>query len=121
MIYDPDLAWTFRPDGDGAFVSHAVDHLTRSPVYVIASIARMVVEAGEPVELPEGYDAEALDRIVWTTGHYGRDVRVTARQAYEMAAIGRQLLDRFGDRLTEGDRADVMRLVWTVDQRGTAP
>ena len=114
MTYDPDTALTFRPDGD-AFVSHTVDHVTRSPVYVIASIAKMLVEAGEPVELPEGYDAETLDRISLTTGSYGQDVSVSGRQADEMAAIGRQLLGRYGGRLAEGDRAAVMWLIQIVD------
>ena len=114
MTYDPDTFRTFRPNGD-AFVSHTISHITRSPVYVIASLAKMLVEAGESVELPEGYDAETLDRISLTTGSYGQDVSVSGRQADEMAAIGRQLLGRFGDRLTEADRADVVRLVQTVD------
>lgn len=115
MICDPDAALTFRPDGSGAFVSRTVDHITRSPVYVIASLARLVVKAGEPLEPPEGYDVETLDRIAWSTGSYGQDVSVSGRQADEMAAIGRQLLDRYGGRLTEGDRADVMRLIQAVD------
>ncbi len=114
MTYDPEALRTFRRDGD-AFVSHTVDHIARSPVYVIASIARVLVKAGEPLDLPEGYDAETLDRIAWSTGSYGRDVSVSGRQADELAAIGRQLLGRYGGRLGGFDREDVMRLVQTVD------
>jgi hypothetical protein len=114
MTYDPDTLRTFRPNG-GAFVSNMVSHFTKSPIYVIASVARKLVAAGRPVELPEGYDAEALGRIAWITGFYGQDVSVSGRQADEMATIGRQLLGRFGDELTKDDRAAVGWLLRTID------
>lgn len=110
---DPEMYRTFHRRGH-AYVSNMVDHFGRSPVYVIASIAAKLIDDGEPVELPEDYNAEILGRIAWHTGFYGREVSISGRQADEMAQLGRHLLDRFESKLTPPDRAAIGWLLKVV-------
>ncbi|MFF3015834.1 hypothetical protein [Streptomyces sp. NPDC057939] len=68
----------------GGFVS--------SPPHVIASCAARRVPP-ESLTLPDGYDQEVLDQIIVAAGFIDQDVRVTGRQAEELAQIGAQLLE----------------------------
>ncbi|MDO0936598.1 hypothetical protein QQY66_34630 [Streptomyces sp. DG2A-72] len=86
-----DVALTFRRDSSG-FVSRSDGGLLSCPPYIIARCAARRVPP-ESLKLPDGYDQEALDQIMAITGFVDRDVRVTSRQAEELAQIGAQLLE----------------------------
>lgn len=91
------VAASFRP-APGGFVSRADGGPASCPPYVIASIAAGGRIPAGSVTFPGGCDAEVLERIKTITGFRGEDVTVSARQATELAVIGRQILelDRIG-------------------------
>lgn len=71
-----------------------------NPVYVVVAAARDLIQAGNMVHLPIGYDVEGLDRIAWITGYRDdRSVPITARQADELASIARVLKYHHGKQL----------------------
>jgi hypothetical protein len=82
---------SFRPDA-GGFVSIG-SLMYSSPPYVIASRATEAIVAGYPLPLPDGYNAETLRRISTLTGWREQPVRISRRQAQELALIGRSLLE----------------------------
>ncbi|MEU7030066.1 hypothetical protein AB0A60_25715 [Streptomyces sp. NPDC046275] len=88
---DPEVAATFRADANG-FVSRSPGGFISSPPYVIATCAARRVPS-ESLTLPDGYDQEVLDQIIMATGSIDQDVRITGRQAEELARIGAQLLE----------------------------
>ncbi|MCS0601113.1 hypothetical protein NX794_07695 [Streptomyces sp. LP11] len=63
-----------------------------APPYVIASCALRRVRP-DSLTLPDGYDQAVLDQILTTAGAVEQDVRITGRQAAELAEIGAQLLE----------------------------
>lgn len=87
----PEISASFRPDGHGGFISCNDGWPISCPPFVIAVIAGNRVEPGT-LELPEGYDADTLEQVKAITGWTGRDVYISARQAGELAQIGRQIL-----------------------------
>ncbi|KQX36999.1 hypothetical protein ASD97_10035 [Streptomyces sp. Root63] len=88
---DPEVAATFRADADG-FISRSPGGVVSSPPYVIASCAVRRVPH-EALTLPDGYDQDVLGQIITAAGFIDQDVRVTGRQAEELAQIGAQLLE----------------------------
>jgi len=90
MSTHPDVLASFRPI-PGGFVSRSDGGFGSCPPYVIAAVAADRVPEGS-LDLPAGYDLDVLDRIRFATGFAGQDTHVSARQAGELAQIGRQLL-----------------------------
>ncbi|MET8682000.1 hypothetical protein ABZW18_31590 [Streptomyces sp. NPDC004647] len=90
-IVHPDVAMSFRAQSTG-FVSRITDGFISCPPYIIAHCAASCVPP-ESLELPEGYDQDTLDQIKAITGFVEQDVRVTSRQAEELAQIGVQILE----------------------------
>lgn len=70
------------------------------PPFEVAHAARRLIEAGEKVWLPQGYDVSVLNQITYQTGFYETDVNVSLRQGAELAAIARHLLEAFRNKLT---------------------
>lgn len=95
---------TLYRDGHGAYASCSEGPNNMSPVYVIAAAARRLTAEGHHVDLPAGYDADVLHRIVWITGDYGKHVPVSARQVDEVDQIARSLETHHRDRLTLVER-----------------
>jgi hypothetical protein len=87
----PEISASFRADGHGGFISRNDGWPVSCPPFVIAVIAGNRTESGT-LELPEGYDADTLEQVKAITGWTGRDVYISARQAGELAQIGRQIL-----------------------------
>lgn len=77
---------------DVGFVTRSVDAFNLSPVYVTVTTARALIKKGAQVALPDGYEPEVLERIAWLTGEYGREQKISGRQAREIAQIARTLL-----------------------------
>lgn len=92
-VTDPEIQATFQAARDG-FTSRNAGGFVSCPPCVIASAANRALGA---LDLPPGYDSGTLDRIIAITGHVGVDVRVSVRQAGELAQIGAQLLALDGD------------------------
>jgi hypothetical protein len=93
-----EVAASFRPDSHGGFISRNDSFPISCPPYVIATIAGNRTEPGT-LELPEGYDADTLEQVKAITGWAYRDVYVSARQARELAHIGRQILSLAADKI----------------------
>lgn len=105
---DPEITASFRVNGPG-FVSRNGGPFVDCPPYVIASAAIKVLDT---LELPEGCCKQVLENIMSVTGFVDRDVQVTARQAHELARIGRQLLALTGEQaLTWYKRQSVIHLL----------
>lgn len=62
------------------------------PPSIIATAALAYLELGVEFETA-GYEKSVLEHIKWITGYYDKQVAVSFRQASELAAIGRSLLD----------------------------
>lgn len=78
----------------------------------------------QALKLPDGWDQEVLDQIVMITGVIEQDVRITIRQAEELAQIGAQLLELDGQGkvqppLGHFEAQSVAHLVGTVARAGT--
>lgn len=114
---DPEIGATFRADGHGGFTSRNGGAFISCPPYVIASVAADRVLGS--LELPEGYDWEVLGRIQAITGWVKQDVYISARQAGELAQIGRQILrlaeDQIEPPLGYFERQSVEHLIRTVE------
>jgi hypothetical protein len=91
MTTHPEIAASFRPDTHGVFLSTNGDGFISCPPYTIASVAASLDP--ELIEWPEGYDWETLEHIQAITGWADRDVAISARQASELADLGKQILD----------------------------
>ena len=113
MSYDPTTYQTFHRNGDG-YTSNTLDTFSLSPVYTIASVAKRLLIREKPVQLPEGYSLETLDQITWLTGSYGQEVHISARQATEIAIIGRQLLEHYQNELSPLERSAINWLLHVV-------
>lgn len=109
---NPKVTATFRPDGHGGFISRNDGWPISCPPFTIAIIASNRIEPGT-LELPGGYDADTLEQIKAITGWTSHDVYISARQAGELAQIGRQILGLAEDRITLGyfERQSVEHLV----------
>lgn len=92
VYISPDVQRTFRPaQGQFGFVS--VCSISGScPPYTIARAALEYLELGVEIETA-GYSQSVLETVTWTTGYFDQEVRVTFRQAEELATIGRSLLE----------------------------
>lgn len=88
---DPEIEGTFREDADG-YVSRNAGGFISCPPSVIARCAANRVPP-ESLTLPAGYTRESLDQLMAITGFVDRDVRISGRQAEELAQMGEQLLE----------------------------
>ncbi|MFF2088627.1 hypothetical protein ACFVVM_32990 [Nocardia sp. NPDC058176] len=85
-----ELTATFVPSAAG-YIS-TCSQVYGCPPFTIAYHAERALEAGRPVTLPEEYDLPVLRQISAATGAYDEPVRISDRQARELAQIGRELL-----------------------------
>lgn len=88
---DPEVNASFRTSSVG-FVTRSSGGFVSCPPYVIASVARRRVVEGSELTLPDGYDNDVLAQTEALMGGVDQDVRVSHRQADELAQIGRQIL-----------------------------
>ncbi|HSW66551.1 MAG TPA: hypothetical protein VLI54_05435 [Bacillota bacterium] len=89
---DPAIRRTFVRR-DSAFSSCSAGGFTSCPPYTVASIASRRLVEGAQLEMPEGYNENTLAQVRAITGAVGQNVRVTFRQAAELALIGFQIQD----------------------------
>ncbi|MGW3954637.1 hypothetical protein ACWEKM_27730 [Streptomyces sp. NPDC004752] len=87
---DPEIRGTFRVDAD-EYISRNAGGFISCPPSVIARCAAHRV-APESLTLPAGYSQESLAQIMAITGFVDQDVRISGRQAEELAQMGEQLL-----------------------------
>ena len=112
----PEIAATFRPDGCGAYTSRGGGGFISCPPYVIADIASGL---NGLIDLPEGYDRETLEQVKAITGWTDRDVRISPRQALELAGLGRQIVALHADGKADVgyfERMSVEHLVSVVER-----
>lgn len=81
-----------------------------SPLYVVVTAARRLLKDGRQVDLPQGYDLEALNQVAWITGERGARVNVSARQADEVNQIACTLEQQHQDVLTLAEREAIALL-----------
>lgn len=109
-MYDKTL-WR---NGEGGYTSRSGGGLSPSSVYTTVTTARKLLQGGVEVELPEGWSQDDLDRIAWIAGTVGEDVKLTARQAREVARLANTILENHGesvDRFTVEVINEVVRVV----------
>ncbi|MEV6357941.1 hypothetical protein [Streptomyces hydrogenans] len=104
------------PEGEDGYLCRAgavwlsrTPRITRrpSPVYLTAAAAWRLVFRGYDVALPEGYDLDALDRIMaWTISSSTEHVTLDERKAREIGEIARDLADHHAELLEVGDHGD---------------
>jgi hypothetical protein len=110
----PDTSTLWR-DGALGYFSCSRDSFTLSPVYVtVATAHRLIRLEGGHVDLPDGYDADVLESIMWHTGHFGREVYITKRQAGEVAEIASTLIEEHADALAPGEREAALTVIRVV-------
>lgn len=90
MSIRPEILATFRWEGD-RFISRESGGFATCPPYLIASTAISCVRWGM-LDLPDGYDLDVLETIKFHTGFLGEEVRISPRQAAELAQIGKRIL-----------------------------
>lgn len=105
----------FRTDGNGDYISRSIGPTDLSPIHLIATAARRLIHAGHDLPLPDDFDTDMLDQIARTTGEYGTDVRVTARQARELVEIGARLPE------ADLEPREINALVWLAAFIGYGP
>jgi hypothetical protein len=124
--YGPDdavnyeVARSFRKESSG-YISRSAGGSISCPPYVIADCAARRVPPNS-LQLPDGYDQEVLDQIMDITGFVDRDVRISRRQADELAQIGAQLLKLHSQRKVQPplgyyEEQSVAHLVQVVSTR----
>lgn len=89
---------TLWRNGDYGYASHSRTDRA-SAVYLTAKAARRLIKKGVDVALSDGYTVDILDNICWITGFNGKTVKVSNRQANEIARIALTLVNRHGDEL----------------------
>lgn len=116
---DPQVRATFRATATG-YSSRNGGGFVSCPPYRIASIAADRVQP-DAITLPAGYDRDVLEQIKAITGFVDQDVRVSDRQARELADIGAQILAlppaEVEPPLTHSDRELIGHLVNLVGLR----
>lgn len=91
-VTDPGVLGSFQARSAG-FVARNPGSPISCPPYVIASIASDCrIDPGD-LRLPDGYTNNTLDLIKYQAGWVDQEMFVSARQARELAKIGRQILD----------------------------
>lgn len=100
-------------EGDRGYVSRNGGFGDPGPAYVVTTAARRLIWDGRQVTLPEGYSEDALDQMAWLFGQVvpdGVEVRVSPRQASEVAQIAAGLLADHRDSL-KGDEIEACDFV----------
>ncbi|MFI5736103.1 hypothetical protein ACIA49_38675 [Kribbella sp. NPDC051587] len=100
----------FYRDVLGGYISCSEDTWHMSPAYIVASAARRLIAEGQNVALPGDYDLNVLNQITWLTGQYLERVKVTERQAGELAQIARTLQDDHATATTPSERDAITEL-----------
>ncbi len=68
-----------------------------SPAYrVVQAALRRIGEGGDSFTLPDGYGLDTLRRVSWNLGFCDQPVRVSVRQAEELAQMAEELLEADG-------------------------
>lgn len=103
---------TLWDDGSGGYASRSDGF--PSSVYLTVTTARKLIQGGTEVDLPEGWTPDVLDRVAWIAGTVGETVRLTARQAKEVARLASTILEAHAeavDYLTVEAIREVVRVV----------
>lgn len=104
---------TLWRDGHG-YISCSVDSFDLSPIFVTVTAARTLIQKGVLVDLPDGYTVDTLDMLAWSTGAYGQPMRVSDRQAREIAQIARTLVSQHADDIAPNAREGIDQMIQTV-------
>ncbi len=83
---------TFRKTRTG-FEERSSGKFAPSPMWTIAFTATSRVVEGAELTLPEGYTPDILERGTRIYGSANEYARVSEKQAWEYAGIGRQILE----------------------------
>lgn len=105
---------TLWDDGSGGYASRSGGGFFPSSVYLTVTTARKLIQGGTEVDLPEGWTPDDLDRVAWIAGTVGETVRLTARQAKEVARLASTILEAHAeavDYLTVEAIREVVRVV----------
>lgn len=96
-------------DGERGYVSRNGGFGDPSPAYVVTTAARRLIRDGHPVALPDGYSQDTLDQMAWLLGQVvpdGVEVRVSARQAGELAQIAGSVLEDYRQSVSNDEAKD---------------
>lgn len=111
---------TFKPNRLDGFTSKIDSVYEPCAPYAIAQVARDRVMNGSLLQLPEGYDKVAFDRVCFLSGRIGVEYAISLKQGRELRDIGAQLLALDNDHMIKPplgfeETQSIRRLIHVVD------
>jgi len=111
-MYHDMASW--RPV-NGGYLTRSTES-DESPAYTIVCVTKYLLEEGESIGLPEGWDNDVLAVIRWQTGRSDNGVVIGINQALGLAELGQMIISRYPRQLNYRQRLAVRHLVDTVSE-----